>query len=144
MAIIIFHLCLGKALVIYLGRLVVPTPKIVINLSWTYEKLHCNRKPYRFSCKQDPSLHTDTETSSYFYITYFRADFWAYAGQAGLRQAISRTDGVEQADLKISFQTGRVDCPTAPYTDVDVKLPAVHLNYEDLVGFFADRYEAIF
>ena len=106
--------------------------------------LHCNREPYRFSCKQDPSLHTDTETSSYFYITYFRADFWAYAGQAGLRQAISRTDGVEQADLKISFQTGRVDCPTAPYTDVDVKLPAVHLNYEDLVGFFADRYEAIF
>ena len=24
-------------------------PQIVINLPWTYEKLHCKKEPYRFS-----------------------------------------------------------------------------------------------
>ena len=30
----------------------------------------------------------------------------------------------------ISFQTGRVDCDTAPYTDDDVELPSATLTYE--------------
>ena len=29
-------------------RLDIPSPKIVINLSWTYEKIHCKGEPYRF------------------------------------------------------------------------------------------------
>ena len=32
-----------------LGRVVVPCTKIVINLPWTYKKLHCKGNPYRFS-----------------------------------------------------------------------------------------------
>ena len=31
---------------IYLWKVDVPSPKIFINLSWTYEKLHCKGKLY--------------------------------------------------------------------------------------------------
>ena len=34
-----------------LGRVVVPSSKIVINLPMTYEKLPCKGKPYQFSGK---------------------------------------------------------------------------------------------
>ena len=33
---------------ISLGRVVAHFPKTFINLSWTYEKLHCKVEPYRF------------------------------------------------------------------------------------------------
>ena len=36
-------------IVISLGRVVVPSPKIVINLPGTYEKLPCYGEPDRFS-----------------------------------------------------------------------------------------------
>ena len=39
--------------------MVAPSPKIVINLTRTYEKLHCKGEIYRFSGQQDPSVHTD-------------------------------------------------------------------------------------
>ena len=39
----------------------VPSPKIVINLPKTYEKLHCKREPYRFIGKRNPSVHTDKD-----------------------------------------------------------------------------------
>ena len=31
--------------------------------------------------------------------------------------------------VDLTFQTGRVDCATAPYTDADVQLPGPHLTY---------------
>ena len=31
-------------------------PTLVINLSGTYEKLHCKREPYRFSSQRDTLL----------------------------------------------------------------------------------------
>ena len=34
---------------ISLGRVAVPSPKIIIKLPRTYEKLHCKGEPYRFS-----------------------------------------------------------------------------------------------
>ena len=40
-------------------RMVVHSPKIVINLSWTYEKLPCKGEPYRFSGYQDPLVQTN-------------------------------------------------------------------------------------
>ena len=47
---------------ISLGRVVVTSSKIVINLPKTYIKLHYKREPYRFSCKRDPSVQTDRHT----------------------------------------------------------------------------------
>jgi predicted enzyme related to lactoylglutathione lyase len=69
-----------------------------------------------------------------------RADFWAYAGQAALKASVSVTDGVEESDLNISFQTGRVDCDSAPYTDDDVELPGPNMDYEELISFYAERF----
>ena len=46
---------------IFLRRVIVPFPKIFINLPRTNEKLHCKGEPYRFSSYQDSSVHTDTQ-----------------------------------------------------------------------------------
>ena len=46
---------------ISLGRLVVPTSKIVRNLPRTYENLHCKGELYRFSCDIDLPVQTDTD-----------------------------------------------------------------------------------
>ena len=54
--------------VIFLGRVVIRTPKIVINHLWIYEKLLFEGKPCGFSSWQDPLLHTDRHTPCYFYI----------------------------------------------------------------------------
>ena len=43
----------------------VTSPKIGIYLPWTYEKLHCKGEPYWFSCKQDPSVHTDKHSVTF-------------------------------------------------------------------------------
>ena len=49
-----------------------PSPKMVINLSKTYEKLSCKGEPYQFSDWRDPLVtadtHTHTQTSCYFII----------------------------------------------------------------------------
>ena len=53
---------LGVALnffIITLGSVLVPSPKIAINLPRTYEKPHCKREPYRFCGKQDPLVRRD-------------------------------------------------------------------------------------
>ena len=36
--------------------------------TWTYEKIHCDGEPNRFSGKRDPSLKTHRQTSCYCYI----------------------------------------------------------------------------
>ena len=46
---------------ISLGRVVIPYPKIVINLPWINEKIHCKGKPFRFSGYQNPSVQTDRQ-----------------------------------------------------------------------------------
>ena len=50
--------------VISLGRVVVPSRKIVKNLPGTYEKLPCKGKSYRFSSYRDPSVQTNTQTNT--------------------------------------------------------------------------------
>ena len=50
---------------ISLGRVVVPSHKIVINLPGTYKKLHCKYGLYRFSGQQDLSLQTK---KAYYFI----------------------------------------------------------------------------
>ncbi len=40
--------------IFFLGRVVVRSPKIVINLPGTYEKLPCKGEPDRFSGQRDP------------------------------------------------------------------------------------------
>jgi len=74
-----------------------------------------------------------------------RADFWAYAGIYALEKAIEFTN--EDCDtcdtvpsLNLTFQTGRVDCDTAPYTDDDVHLPGPHMTYDELVTFYNDEF----
>ncbi len=54
--------------VISLGRVVVPSPKIAINLSGTYEKPPCKGESYWFSSQRDPLVqtykHTDKQKDS--------------------------------------------------------------------------------
>ena len=52
---------------IYFGRVVVPSPKIVMNLPRTYQALHCKGEPYQFSGQRDPQGQTK-HRNCYFYI----------------------------------------------------------------------------
>ena len=56
---------------ISLGK-VVPSPKLVINLLRTYEKLSCKGEPYQFSCQQTDT-QTDKETN--ILLLYFKDNF---------------------------------------------------------------------
>ena len=59
-------------LAIYLGSVVVPLPKIALNLHRTYEKLHCKERPNRFSGKRNPLVQTDhiwIGQNIFFFIT---------------------------------------------------------------------------
>ena len=47
---------------IFIGRVVVPFPKIVINLPRTYVKLPCKGEPDQFSGYRDPSVQTHRQT----------------------------------------------------------------------------------
>jgi len=75
-----------------------------------------------------------------------RADFWAYAGIYAVKEAIASTNaGCDSedctvSDIDLTFQTGRVDCATAPYTDADVQLPGPHLTYAELTSFYYSRF----
>ena len=53
--------------VITLWKVVVSSHKIVINLPWTSEKLHCKGEPYRFIGQQDLNLHSHRQTFCYFF-----------------------------------------------------------------------------
>ena len=44
---------------ISLWRMVVPSPKIVINLTLTYKMLHCKGETHRLNGGRDPSLQTE-------------------------------------------------------------------------------------
>ena len=48
---------------ISLGRWWYPSQKIVINLIWTYEKLHCKWEPNRFNSWWDPLVLRDRQTN---------------------------------------------------------------------------------
>ena len=55
---------------IHLGRVVVPSPKIVMNLPRTYEKLHCKGEPFwsrdqRNHLVQTTDTHTDTDPATF-------------------------------------------------------------------------------
>jgi len=86
------------------------------------------------------TLYTDNNYSELL----SRADFWAYAGYYALGKAVenANTDCVDNCvpDLGLVFKYGRVDCSTAPYTTDDEGLPSAHLNYQDLMDFFATEF----
>merc|ERR1711892_961049 len=75
-----------------------------------------------------------------------RADFWAIAGiyavdkTIALNDADCEEDDCQVPDSGIVFQWGRVDCDTAPYTDVDVGLPSALLAHTDVMSFFATEF----
>ena len=48
-------------LAILLERVVLPSPKIVINLPRTYAKLPCKEEPYRLSGQRDPLVQTERQ-----------------------------------------------------------------------------------
>ena len=50
---------------IYLGRVVVPCPNIIINMPQTYEKLHCKAEPVQWL---ERSIGTGIQICCYFYI----------------------------------------------------------------------------
>jgi len=90
------------------------------------------------------SLDTVYTDNSYADWGVSRADFWAYAGYCALETAVEKAneDCVDDCvpDLGLVFKYGRVDCDTAPYTTVDVGLPSPHLNYDELMEFFAIEF----
>ena len=53
--------------VFFWGLVVSPLPN-TINLSRTYEKLHCKGEPYGFFSQQDPLVQTDMHRYSDFHI----------------------------------------------------------------------------
>ena len=79
-----------------------------------------------------------------------RADFWALAGiyavdkTIALNNADCEEDDCQVPDSGIVFQWGRVDCDTAPYTDVDVGLPSALLAHTDVgkirIGILVNPY----
>merc|ERR1712123_449983 len=75
-----------------------------------------------------------------------RADFWALAEiyavdkTIELNNADCEEDDCEVPDSGLVFQWGRVDCNTAPYTDVDVGLPSAKLDHANVMSFFANEY----
>merc|ERR1740128_1271050 len=75
-----------------------------------------------------------------------RADFWALAGiyavdkTIELNNADCEEDDCQVPDSGLVFQWGRVDCDTAPYTDVDVGLPAATLDHANVMSFFATEF----
>ena len=48
------------------GLCVVPSLRIALYLSRTYQKRNCKGEPYRFSGQQDPLVQTDRTTKIYF------------------------------------------------------------------------------
>ena len=58
---------------IFLGRVMVPSPKIVVNNSRTLEKLRCKGEPQRFRGQLDPSVQTNRQLLIYkgFHPTLF-------------------------------------------------------------------------
>ena len=58
---------------ISLGRVVIRSLKMVINILRTCEVLYCEWEPYRFSGWIDPSVHTD---SCFFYIKVEKGCGW--------------------------------------------------------------------
>jgi len=76
-----------------------------------------------------------------------RADFWALAGIYAVEKTIElnnadcEEDECQVPDSGLVFQWGRVDCDTAPYTDVDVGLPSATLDYDNVMSFFATEFE---
>jgi len=77
-----------------------------------------------------------------------RADFVAYAGIYSVKKSIEVANAncpesdpnCKVPEINLTLQTGRVDCDTAPYTDVDVGLPSSDLTYEELTAYFADNF----
>jgi len=75
-----------------------------------------------------------------------RADFWALAEiyavdkTIELNNADCEEDDCEVPDSGLVFQWGRVDCDTAPYTDVDVGLPSAKLDHANVMSFFANEF----
>ena len=55
---------------IFHGRVVVPSPNIVINLLWTYGKLYCKGEPDRFSGQRVPLVKTYRQTQ--ILLLYFK------------------------------------------------------------------------
>ena len=53
---------------IYLGRFVVTSPKIFINLARTYEKPHCKGVPHPFSGWGDNLVHTQRKIEFFINI----------------------------------------------------------------------------
>jgi len=75
-----------------------------------------------------------------------RADFWALAGIAAVEKGIENanedcdSDDCVVPDAGLSFQWGREDCSTSPYTTDDVGLPSSLLDHDGVMDFFASEF----
>jgi len=81
-----------------------------------------------------------------------RADMWALMGIWAINQTIidnnddcaagthTNANCETVPDLEATFQWGRQDCATAPYSDTIVGLPAGTLDYTGLMDFFSKEF----
>jgi len=74
-----------------------------------------------------------------------RADMWALLGIWAVEQTIEKSNDEcsncdTVPDLQVEFQWGRVDCGTAPNSDVLLHYPSGLLNYDGLMSFFASEF----
>jgi len=81
-----------------------------------------------------------------------RADMWALMGIWAINSTIDNNNNdcaagthnnancVTVPDLQVTFQWGREDCATAPYSDTDVHLPAGTLGHTDTMDFFFNEF----
>ena len=83
--------------------MVIPYPILVVNLPWTYKKLHCNGRSNQFSGLKDPFLHTYSHTSCYFSIKLISYHFY-----------LLHEEKLALAVLHHWDQIPKVGCPLVP------------------------------
>jgi len=75
-----------------------------------------------------------------------RADFWTLGAIEAINYGCEKAQGNCRRNCppvpypNIVFQTGRVDCPTAPYDEVEPPLPQALKGLDHVLTFFADTF----
>ncbi len=79
-------------------------------------------------------------------ITVTRADLFALSGVVGSEYGMVGMPGNkyytngQTFSSPFNFQTGRVDCDSAPYTTDIVNFPSPHMTHDEIMTYFASEF----
>ena len=78
-------------------------------------------------------------------IVISRADLWTIAGHAAADYGLPENDNpriaiADYLSLFSTFQTGRIDCGTAPYTDEIFNFPSPQMAHTEMMDWFRDHF----